>query len=599
VSAEVKRATGRWGRGLTASLPRSVDLAIAIFVLLLLTAPALFTRDGFVDDWVNHMWLTWMESREVTATGHPSLFLNAEPLGVFYPNYAFYGGTLYGLGGYLMALTGAPVAVFVAMLVGAFAAAYGGTIWAARQAGVRGLASHLPAIVVVSSAYYLSLAYGRGSWPELVATSMIPLMVGSGLRIMLRGSSFGAILALACATTLWSGSHNISLVWGAIFLAGIFACLLLAWLALPSDRQLRRLGVALGAIVLGVMINGWFLWPDVAFAVHTEAAQIQAIDPAISGMFSRLSVVFDPLRERATRSTYLRSHFTEVPVLVILWLLGSAALLWRGAWSTRLRRLLILLGAMLGVLLLLLVDEPLWQKLPSKLSVIQFTFRLETYIAMAIAALVIVVLRAMRGRVDALAQRTLGPSLVCIVIFGLGLGVWQVWNSDAHYFPTSPHYLSNRSSVLHYPHHTPPTWYDPGQFRDASDQVVPTEGSVSLNPALIKGESTTQTVSIPPGEGPLASNIAASVNLVSIQGLRVAGRTSKGFLALDRPVNGSPLVSLTVRRADTLPMRFGPWLSLLGALGLIAALAASVWLPRRRRRDSPGVAARAIAAKRW
>jgi hypothetical protein len=82
-------------------------------VLLLLTAPALFTNNGFVDDWVNHLWLTWMQSREITATGHPSLFLNVEPLGAFYPNFAFYGGTLYGFGGYLMALTGEPVAVLV------------------------------------------------------------------------------------------------------------------------------------------------------------------------------------------------------------------------------------------------------------------------------------------------------------------------------------------------------------------------------------------------------------------------------------------------------------------------------------------------------
>jgi hypothetical protein len=94
VSPEAVQAAQGSGHWLRAPLPRRVDLAVAI-VVLLPTAPALLARDGFVDDWVNHLWLTWMESGGVEATCHPSLFLNVEPLGVFYPNFAFYGGTLY------------------------------------------------------------------------------------------------------------------------------------------------------------------------------------------------------------------------------------------------------------------------------------------------------------------------------------------------------------------------------------------------------------------------------------------------------------------------------------------------------------------------
>jgi hypothetical protein len=591
VSPEAVKALRRPGRWLTAPLPRRLDIAVAIFVLLLLTAPALFTRNGFIDDWVNHLWLTWMESREISATGHPSLFLNVEPLGVFYPNFAFYGGTLYGVGGYLMVLTGAPAAVFVAMIVGAFAVAYGGTVWIARQAGVTGLASHLPATIVVTGAYYLSLAYGRGSWPELMATSMIPLIIAAGLSIIRRGPRPAPILGLGLATTLWSGSHNITLVWGFIFIAATAVCLLLAWFAQLTSLHVRRGGMVLGVMVLGVMLNGWFLLPDLAYASHTAAAQFVGIEPAISAIFSRFSIVFDPFRERANHTTYLKSHFTELPVLVIVWLVVTVAVLWRRAWGGPLRRLVILLGLLTVVLIALLLDEQVWQKLPSTLSIIQFTFRLETYIVMAVAGLVIVVLRVMQGQVGGRRQSALGLALVGIATFGLALGVWQVWNSDAYFFPTSPHYLANRSSVLHYPHHTPPTWYEPGsvEFNDAGDQVVPTGGAIHLNGALIKGESTTQIVRIPPGEGPLASNIAASVNLVSVHGLRVAGRTGEGFLALERPLDGASTVRLTVSRADTMPMRLGPFVTLLGALGLLGALVASIVVPRwhvRNRRGS-------------
>lgn len=575
------RRAGSW---LTVPLPWALDLGVSTCVLLLLTAPALFTTKGFVDDWVNHLWLTWMQSREISATGHPSLFLNAEPMGVFYPNFAFYGGTLYGLGGYLMVVVGAPVGVFVGMIVASFATAYGGTLWLARQAGVGGLASHLPAIIVVTGAYYLSIAYGRGSWPELVATSMIPMVVAFSLRIVQRGPGPGSIIGLAAATTIWSGSHNITFAWGTIFLIAVALCLLLAFLTKLTERYVIRIGVVLGVIVLGVMVNGWFLLPDVSYALHTQLAQYRALDPAISGIFSRLSVVFDPLRERATHSTYLRAHFTELPVLVIVWLVLAVAFLWRSMWNRRLRLLTVLLSMLLAAFLVLLVDEPVWQKLPSTLTLIQFTFRLQTYIVMMLAGLTIIILRVMQDRWDGRGSRTLASALALIVLFGLGLGVWQVWNSNAYYFPTSPHYLANRSSVLHYPHSTPPTWYEIGQFRDVSDQVVPTEGAVHLNPALINGESATQTVAIPPGEGPLASNIAASVDMVSVYGLRVAGRTANGFLALERPLDGSRTVRLTVSRADTTPMQLGPLVTLLGALGIVCAVTASFLVPRWRRR---------------
>ncbi len=580
-STEAVATPQRAGRWLTVSLPRAVDLGVATCVLLLLAAPALFTTRGFIDDWVNHLWLTWMQSREISATGHPSLFLNAEPMGVFYPNFAFYGGTLYGLGGYLMVITGAPVGVFVGMIVASFATAYGGTLWLARQAGVSGLMSHLPAMIVVTGAYYLSDAYGRGSWPELVATSMIPMIVAVALCIVRRGPGPRSIVGLAVATTIWSGSHNLTFEWGTIFLVAVASCLVLAFLPRLREVHVIRIGAVLGVMLLGVMVNGWFLLPDISYSLHTQLSQYRAVDSSVSGIFSRLSVVFNPLRVRATHSTYLRAHFTELPVLVILWLLAAVALLWRAGWSRQWRRLTVLLALLLVTLLVLLIDEAVWQKLPSTLDFIQFTFRLQTYIVITLAGLTIVAL-AVVGRRVGFREQALCGTLAMIVLFGLGSGVWQVWNSNAFYYPTSPHYLANRSSVLHYPYSTPPTWYETGQFRDITDQVVPTEGAIRLNPALIKGESTTQNVIIPPGEGPLASNIAASEDMVVVRGLRIAGRTASGFLAFERPIDGSRTVRLTVGRADTGPMQLGPLVTLVGLVGLICAVVASSLLCRRR-----------------
>lgn len=568
---------------------RPCDVLIPVVVLLLLTAPALFTSRGFVDDWVNHLWLTWRQSREIRATGIPTLFLNADPIGVFYPNFLFYGGTLYAVGGYLMVLTGSPVAVFVGILTAAFCAAYGGMLWISRQAGVVGVAAHIPSIIVVTGAYYLSLAYGRGSWPELIATSAIPVLVAASLRSVSSGPSPGPVIALGLATIFWSGSHNISLAWGSIFLGCLAAALLLAWAPRLTVQHLRRMAFVAGVLVSGIMLNGWFLLPDITYSLRTGVAHVPGIATALSDPFSRLSIVFDPFRPRASSNSYLRSHFTELPVLVIAWALIASGLLWRATWRVELRRLLLLLVLLIGGLLVLLLDENVWKRVPAALAHIQFTFRLQTYIVMAIAGVVAVLLGKLAEEGSgSVRHRSLSVSLALVILFGLALGCWQVWNSDAGYYPGSPAFLKNRSMVLRYPSGTPPSWYVYallGSFRDASAPVVATQGAIHLDPDAITGDRTTQTVSIPAGVGPVGSNIAAPPQIVTVRGLKVAGRTNDGYMAFLRPSGGQRTVRLTVMSARTPAMRLAPIVTLLGLLGFVGAVIASAITAHRRRGD--------------
>ena len=131
---------------------------------------------------MNHLWLAWIQSREIRQTGRPSLFCaRLTDSGSFTPTISSTAGRC-TQSPVLMIITGAPVAVFVGIIVASFSAAYGGTWWLARQIGVESLYAHLPATIVVTGAYYLSLAYGRGSWPEFVATSAILLVLASGAR---------------------------------------------------------------------------------------------------------------------------------------------------------------------------------------------------------------------------------------------------------------------------------------------------------------------------------------------------------------------------------------------------------------------------------
>ena len=78
--------------------------------------------------------------------------------------FAFYGGTLFALTGALAAvLGGSTILAFEVVTLAAIAAAYGGLFWLARQLGVKGVLAHAPAIVFVTSAYYVTQPLRTGS----------------------------------------------------------------------------------------------------------------------------------------------------------------------------------------------------------------------------------------------------------------------------------------------------------------------------------------------------------------------------------------------------------------------------------------------------
>src|SRR5207253_5706722 len=121
------------------STPVLIDFAIATLAVLLIASPVLFTSDGFAPDFTNEMWLADYQQHAIAAHLHPTLFLHTQRLGVFYPIFAFYGGTLFALTGALaVVLGGSTILAFEAVILAAIAAAYGGLFWLARQLGVKG-----------------------------------------------------------------------------------------------------------------------------------------------------------------------------------------------------------------------------------------------------------------------------------------------------------------------------------------------------------------------------------------------------------------------------------------------------------------------------
>src|SRR3954464_1283652 len=109
---------------------------IMVALVLALCAPMLLGHSGMAQDWVNHLWYVWRDGQYIGRDHAPSLFLH-DGLGVFYPMFAFYGGTLYGLAGTISWLLGGrPVVAYVSFYCGAALTGLGGCYWLARQARV-------------------------------------------------------------------------------------------------------------------------------------------------------------------------------------------------------------------------------------------------------------------------------------------------------------------------------------------------------------------------------------------------------------------------------------------------------------------------------
>src|SRR5437870_149883 len=154
----VRAAAGRRSRLRSLALPP--PWLFGVLAVLVLASPMLLTRRALGTDWTNHLWLVWKQGHQFGSLLHPSYFAHGDYIGVYYPDYAYYGGTIYALTGGIAAVLGQrPIVSYVGITVVAFAMAYGGWTWLSSQAGVRGWRAHVPALVFTTSAYYLANLY--------------------------------------------------------------------------------------------------------------------------------------------------------------------------------------------------------------------------------------------------------------------------------------------------------------------------------------------------------------------------------------------------------------------------------------------------------
>jgi hypothetical protein len=562
-------------------VPAAVILAIA----LLLSLPMLLTTSGMSQDWPNHLWVLWQQSMNIRRDGLPSLFLN-QGQNVFYPLFAFYGGTLYTLGALLSLLLGdAPVKAYVITWVLGFSAALGSFYWLARTAGAGRVLAHVPGVVFVTSSYVLTDVYARGAWPEFIAVCAIPLWVASGLAV-LRSSRLrpGPAAALALATIVLFGSHNITMLWGVTYLAivGLLALTLPQARALVTKAAVLRVGVV---VAPSIMVNAWFLLPALAYASHTFAGHSENIPllRSTSGLvaaaklftFSRASAVTGAAGVNAP------DFALSLPLLAIAWTPLAALLLRSGARGSALLRLswiLIGVGLLLGIVM---THVSIVEALPGPYAFVQFQYRISSYILLSLAGAMIGPLALLSARGDGRAL-ALKLALVPVVLIAAEGAIVQI----AAY----PSRIPDRNVVFDARVQPPPSVYSLNDYDDDSLPLVGTPARVLFSPpSLIHGEKVTLPYPATLGGTAVQTNVLAAPYLLAVHGAHVLGRTAAGPIALQLPRTGAQGGVVTLQRSGRLPLVLGRALTVLGLVGVLAVLAwSSIVSVRewRRRRGS-------------
>lgn len=545
---------------------------------LCLLAPILFTDRTFASDWGNHYWLIYMQGHEIGSLHEPSLYLQSA-LGAFYPYYAFYGGTFYALTGLVAKVFSVDLAVLLAY-AGAIAANYLGWTWMAAMAGVRGWRSQLPGLLAVTAPLAVTNLYGRGGIPEVVATSMLPLVAAASIslvrepRLRLRD-----ITALVVGLVFLTGSHALSLTWGVTFLALLALMLIACHWSFVKQRAMRLLTLA-GLGVLAGCINAWMLGPLILFQSRTLENEPDAIGDQA---YTSAGNLFRILRDAPDSYSYVTADINaSLPVLAILWALAVGFFFWR--WiGPRNRPLAVGLTVLLAALVLLILDWSLISDLPEFLQYIQFPYRLLTYADFCVVGMVTLALAAVDRRGPSSASTAATAALVAIAGFNLAISVQQ--NFDVR------SWLSGRDEALATTVKPPPSWYAFIQFADGEAPVMrPTLPDVLWVP-VEEGVRDSYRVEYPPGPaGTAQTNIDTGSYLVDVEGAKPVGRNTSGQMIVRLPASPHRPRTVVVSAEDGPAIVASRWISIVATAGSLLGLLAVLASRRRRRRARPAAA---------
>ena len=490
----------------------SLGIGAPVLLLGALAWPLVFTNATFNEDWLNHLWYVWHQSDTLRVNHLPSLFLEYSH-GIFYPLFAFYGGTIYALTGALsLALGDAPLDAYVLTYLLGFLAAYAGWYWMARMFGLGRWLAHAPGVVFVTSASYLMIVYGLGDWPEFIAVSVMPLMIASGLAVIRADRlRLPSALALAASSVVFFGSHLLTVIWGSTVLAIVGVAMLAV---VPEARRSigwRNVSRLLGIVLPALLVSAWFLLPTAAYESKTVIAQSYPIFRRLlrHSMYTVAARhLFTLSRARASGSIVTAA----LPVLAIAWVIAGIGISVRARRGGTWMRVLLLISVATALVAIVMTHAGLILALPRLYATLQFSFRLESYVLLGIAGAVLAVLVLNRdGDRD---SRVLMWALVPVLAVSIAGAAQQ----------TAAH-PAGRSRSLALSSYLEPTYEQEGlmDYVDDSVNVIKTPlPAVRFPPQSVRRDRASIVVHETPGQR-VDTNIRSAPELVHVSGARIVG----------------------------------------------------------------------------
>jgi hypothetical protein len=553
-------------------------------LLVMLNWTSITDASHLVHDFPADAWLMQHQAAALREGIIAPLTLTADSA-AFYPVFAFYGGTLFLVGGVITLLVGSADAAETTMTILALAAAYGGWFWLARMAGVRSWPAHAPAIIYVTAPYVLTNINVRQDFAELVAGAVVPLMVASALSVMradrLRA---GPAAALAASVVVFGGSHNLTLLWGTTIL--VIAAPAVAIGVPQVRRQVSTRGVlrVLTVVVPAMSVNAWYLLPGLAY--HTDTVIANRIDEWKALLkTSHPELGAEYLFALGRPSAFAGSGLTiTLPVLAIGWVI-IAAVVCRAQWQTTWARMLAIL-VLLTVAVFVVMTHPRWiLALPDPWQMIQYSYRLVTFVLFGICGAIIAALVL----VDRSGRRWLIWLLVPVMVFSVIGAAIQRHEAPRGAAPMSADIDSYGS-------------FNIGDYADGRLRELPPDQNRQIliaTRASVKEGRLVSDLRAAPREV-IYTNLMVSPRLVDIEGARVIGRwpgppagvewQSRWALVLQVADDAKAgKARIVVQEARSLPIVAGRIVSLLGVLGLVAIGVAILAGTVRRRRAGPRV----------
>ena len=572
-AGQATRARARWSsRWLTVA----GGVALAGLIITICLWRMFHEKTWVFDDWLIHQWYIWHQEGALRAQGVPSLFAH-DRLGVFDPHYAFYAGTLYAIAAVPALIVGHHAAYLITWVL-AFALAYGAWFWLARQAGLGPWASHVPGALFLTSTWSISAAYVLGSWPQTIAFGALLLNLAAAFSI-LRADRLRPLpaLALAVGMILYTGSHNLTLVWATTVLLIVGTA---AFVIVPSLRQLiTRQGLLRLAVVAvpAVLVNAWFMLPAIAYQSDTviasgAAAAANMLRGTIPGTTPEYLLGLgrgrvDPLYPRLA---------VALPVLATAWIVVGLLIARPRRNSPWLRTALLLLAAAVATWALM-TRGSLVLGLPHPYDMLQNLFRLEAYINLALGGALIATLVLLRR---AGPRRWLWAWVIA--------GILVVSVVQARQQSRDPLLAGPLWTALPYlttvPKHATVDYTDATPLLYTPDRPLK---NVQFSQAIAEREDRVEaTVNAQPGDF-VSTNLKVSPKLVHVSGASIVARSDFGNAFLEIAPDAKPgAAHIVVTTAHPWPVMLGRILTLLGLLGL-AGVGSALVLRETRLRRSP------------